>query len=233
MEELNIYQKISKIRKLAEVIKKNKSGYGYKYTSIDEILAKVTAGMQQYNLLLIPRISEGSTVVTPYSYTTVQTTKGGEKIEKINNEILVQQEIVYTWVNADNPEETIEVPWGSVGSQSDPSQALGSGLTYALRQFLTNFFQIAALDDTDPDAWRTKQKEAQMEEDKLIKDSIISKISEFIDSYMETHPDAKPAIAEVIKKTIKINGKASANYLAIPDSEMAATLLEVLKKEFV
>lgn len=232
MEALNIYQKISKVRKLAEVIQKNKSGYGYKYTSVDEILAKVTAGMQQHNLLLLPRIVPGTCVVTPYTYTTVQNTKAGDKIEKINNEIIVQHDLTFTWVNADNPKEFIEIPWTSVGSQSDPSQALGSGLTYSLRQFLTQFFQIAALDDTDPDAWRAKQKQAQMEEDRIVKDSIIAKITEFIDSIIGANPDKKNEIADVIKKTIKINGKASANYLAIEDSETAANLLEILNKHF-
>ena len=37
-EQLNIYQKLAKIRKMTEVIVKNKKGFNYKYTSIDEIL---------------------------------------------------------------------------------------------------------------------------------------------------------------------------------------------------
>lgn len=39
-EQMNIYQKLARIRKQVEVIQKNKSGYGYKYVSEDEILAK-------------------------------------------------------------------------------------------------------------------------------------------------------------------------------------------------
>ena len=48
---LNLYQKLAKIRKMTEVIQKNKRGYNYKYTSIDEILARVTAGHGQ-----VPRV---------------------------------------------------------------------------------------------------------------------------------------------------------------------------------
>ena len=38
-EQMNIYQKLAKIRKPAEVIQKNARGYGYTYVSEDEILA--------------------------------------------------------------------------------------------------------------------------------------------------------------------------------------------------
>lgn len=57
-------------------------------------------------------------------------------------------------MNDDNPEERIEVPWFIAGSQADPAQAVGSGLTYGLRQFLMQSFQIATLDGEDPDDWR-------------------------------------------------------------------------------
>lgn len=33
-EQMNIYQKLARIRKQVEVIQKNKSGYGYKYVSV-------------------------------------------------------------------------------------------------------------------------------------------------------------------------------------------------------
>lgn len=49
-EKINLYQKLAKIRKMAEVIQKNKKGYGYTYVSEDVILAKVTAGMEKYGV---------------------------------------------------------------------------------------------------------------------------------------------------------------------------------------
>ena len=42
----NIYQKLAKVRKQVEVIRKNKSGYGYKYVTEDEILAKISVFMR-------------------------------------------------------------------------------------------------------------------------------------------------------------------------------------------
>ena len=60
-EQMNIYQKLARIRKQVEVIQKNKSGYGYKYVSEDEILAKISVFMDKYGLSLIPNIKQGST----------------------------------------------------------------------------------------------------------------------------------------------------------------------------
>ena len=46
-EVLNLYQKLAKIRKQVEVVQKNKSGYGYKYVTDDELLAKITVGIRK------------------------------------------------------------------------------------------------------------------------------------------------------------------------------------------
>lgn len=56
IKDLNLVQKLAGIRKMVEVIRKNKSGYNYKYVSEDEILARVTAGMDKYHVLLYPGI---------------------------------------------------------------------------------------------------------------------------------------------------------------------------------
>ena len=39
IQYMNIYQKLAKVRKQAEVIQRNKKGYGYTYVSEDEILS--------------------------------------------------------------------------------------------------------------------------------------------------------------------------------------------------
>ena len=38
---LNLVQKLAKIREMVEVLRKNKSGFNYKYVTEDEILARV------------------------------------------------------------------------------------------------------------------------------------------------------------------------------------------------
>lgn len=74
----NIYQKLAKVRKQVEVIRKNKSGYGYKYVTEDEILAKISVFMDKYHLSLVPSIQSGTTRVEPYTYKKTKTTGKGE-----------------------------------------------------------------------------------------------------------------------------------------------------------
>ena len=95
-EQLNIYQKLAKIRKQVEVIQKNKRGYGYTYVSEEEILAKITVFMDKYHLSLIPGIVGGTTKVEPYPYKKTKTTKGGEIYEENVNEVLVSADMTWT-----------------------------------------------------------------------------------------------------------------------------------------
>lgn len=184
-EQMNIYQKLARIRKQVEVIQKNKSGYGYKYVSEDEILAKISVFMDKYGLSLIPNIKQGSTIVSPYTYKKTKTTGKGDIYEENNNEVLVSADMMWSWVDNDNPEERIDVEWALVGQQGDASQAFGSGLTYSNRYFLLKFFNIAT-PDADPDAFRSKQRAAETAEDKMIAEQIIQSFDETLKEYTKT-----------------------------------------------
>lgn len=223
---MNLYQKLAQIRKQAEVIKKNKSGYGYKYVSEDEILAKISGGMHKYGVSLIPSVVPNTMCVEPYEYTQTKAKKTGEIYESKTNEIIVKAEMLFTWVNNENPEEHIEVPWCLIGQQSDGSQSFGSGLTYAVRYFLLKFFNIATPDD-DPDNWRSKQKAASEAEDKMIAEQIIKRFDEIVRPYLEQNPDKKDAVKEYASKYAK-----GGNYKAIQDSVTASKLLSGFKEEF-
>ena len=63
----------------------------------------------------------------------------------------------YKWINADNPEEELTVPWQLYGAQDDISKAFGSGLTYSERYFILKFFQ-APTDADDPDSRNTSDR---------------------------------------------------------------------------
>ena len=49
IEEMNLIQKLAKIRKIADVAIRDKSGYNYTYADVSQILAKVKTGMEQYH----------------------------------------------------------------------------------------------------------------------------------------------------------------------------------------
>lgn len=222
----NLYQKLAKIRKQVEVIQKNKSGYGYRYVTEDEILAKITVFMDKYHISLVPSIDRGSAEVSPYTYKKTKTTKSGQTYEETNNEILVSADMTWYWVNNDDPAETITVPWMLVGQQTDASQAFGSGLTYAARYFLLKYFNIATPDD-DPDSFRSKQKLAEQEEDKMITEQIIGTLDGYIRGYLSSHQGDKEAVKTLVTKYVK-----SGDYKKITESALAAKLLEDFKSTF-
>lgn len=229
-EELNLLQKLAKIRKMTEVIQKNKKGFNYKYTSVDEILARVTAGMDKYGVSLIPKIEHGTQLVGEHQYEKTKFTKDGTQYSEQINEFVTEACITYMWVDNDNPDDFIDVPWFIVGSQQDPAQAFGSGLTYGLRQFMLQYFQIATLDGDDPDNWRSKQKEAEQTENKLIAEKIVEEINSFVNSALAEHPDKRDDVIALTKKYVKINGKPSGNYLSVTDPAVATELLAALKE---
>lgn len=154
---LNLHQRILKIADMAGVLRKSKKGFSYNYVPEEDIQAKVTAGLQKYGVMLYNDIVPGTMKVTPYSY------EKYDKIAKANKtvcEIIVSGDMTYRWVNVDNPEECISTTWAFVGQMEDASQAMGAGLTYANRYYLMKQLQLATT-ESDPDNYRSKQKEAE------------------------------------------------------------------------
>ncbi len=168
MAELNLYQKLAAIREMVEVMQRDKQAFQYKYVTDTELLAKLTVGMKKHHVSLIPQIVPGTMQVTPYRYDKTKTDKAGKVIPDTTvyvNEVLVSTEMLFTWVNDDNPAERVEVPWTMVGQMEDAAQAFGAGLTYSYRYFLLKYFGVATPND-DPDNWRSKQQAAEDEDDK-------------------------------------------------------------------
>ena len=197
-------------------MQKNKSGYGYKYVTEDEILAKVTAGMEKNNISLIPMIKSGTGQVAPYKYV--------DKKGKDAYEILVNADMVFRWVDDENPEDFIDVEWLLVGQQGDAAQAFGAGLTYSNRYFLMKYFQMSTVDD-DPDGWRSKQQEVLdadiKEELSKMKASIVELAKAKVDSGVD-----KEKVYGVIEA--HTNGKKNPN--VIRDIDTAKTVYEEINK---
>lgn len=226
-ESLNLYQKLSKIRAISDVARKSKKGYNYSYTDITEILANVTAGMKKYGVSLIPNIKPGSAEVKQITNEKTKFTKTGESYIDKTTEMLFSAEMLFAWVNDENPDERILVPWYATASMPDASQALGSSMTYTMRQFLTTYFQIAQ-SDNDVDAYRSKQKEAEVSEDKAIAEGIIAEFDKELRSYLADHDNKADEVKAFISKYAK-----KANYFAIKEPSLAAKLLEDFKEKYI
>ena len=217
---LNLIQKLAKIRAISDVVSKEKKGYNYTYADITTILANITAGMKKYGVSLIPSIVPGTTVVGQNVVVNTKFDKTGKAYDSTATEMLVRADMVFKWVNDEDPSDFIEVPWIVTGSQADPSQALGSGLTYCTRYFLCNYFQIAQA-DSDVDTYRSKQKAAEVSEDKAIAEGIIQNFDTILKQYLADNADKTDDVKKFIKKFAK-----DANYFAIKDPALASKLLD-------
>jgi len=226
-EQLNLVQKLAKIRAISDVVSKEKKGYNYSYADITTILANITAGMKKYGVSLIPSIVPGTSEVIQNVVVNTKFDKTGKAYDQTVTEMLVKADMVFKWVNDEKPDDYIEVPWVVTGSQGDPSQALGSGLTYCTRYFLCNYFQIAQA-DSDVDTYRSKQKAAEASEDKAIAEGIIEQFDTILKKYLADHQDKTDDVKKFISKFAK-----NANYLAIKEPALASKLLEDFQKTFL
>lgn len=226
-EKLNIHQKILKIADAAGILRKTKEGFGFHYVPEEEIQAKVTANMQRLGVMLYCEITPGTLKITPHTYEKFD--KKAKQIVPVN-EVIVSAETLYTWVNVDNPDDKLIVPWVFVGQMEDASQAAGAGLTYFNRYFLMKTLQLATT-EADPDYYRSKQKEAEnYEQDKRKKEEI----KELNNAKAEIKNMGSELIAlGVPKETITdIVGKHN-NGNKNPSSITSIEICEAIKDEFL
>ncbi|EGQ4132991.1 ERF family protein [Staphylococcus pseudintermedius] len=152
MSELNLYQKIADVKANIDGFTKDTKGYNYTYVSGSQVLHRIRSKMIEHNLLLVPKTLEET-------YSVEDVTRYSPKYKKqvTTTEYTVKVKLIYTWINADKPEEQLELPFFAIGQQDDPAKALGTALTYSERYFLMKFFNIPT-DEDDADA---KQKREQ------------------------------------------------------------------------
>jgi hypothetical protein len=227
-EKLNLIQKLAKIRSIADVAVKDKRGYNYSYAELTQILAQVKAGMKKYGISLIPMITPETSEVSQLITINSKFTKTGEPYEQKTTEMLYCADMVFRWVDDENPEDFLDVPWVVTGSQADPSQAFGSAMTYCTRYFLTNFFQIAQAVAEDVDAYRSRQKEAEVSEEKAVAEEIIRQFDAEVKTYLADHADQSDDVKKFIQRYVK-----SADYFKIKEPKLAAKLLEDFRNNFI
>lgn len=227
ISEMKLAEKLAKIRELAGVVVKDKKGFNYRYPDVTKVLANVTGGMQKYRVKLKPSVVPGTSKIEPIVTVNTKVDKTGKPYDQTVTEMLYSAEMIWTWQNIDDPNDYEEVQWFITGSQSDPSQAFGSGLTYGIRQFLKAYFQIAEVDE-DPDTYRSRQREAQARADKEVAAEIIQHVDGAIKTYLSDHQDQKGAVAEFVSRFVK-NG----DYFKITDPDLAAKLLSDFESKFL
>ena len=64
---------------------------------------------------------------------------------------IISMKMKYTWVNAEDPEDKIEIDWVCIGQQTDDiAKAVGTAMTYNERYFLLKFLGLPT-DEDDAD----------------------------------------------------------------------------------
>lgn len=218
---MNIYQKLIEVRKSCEYLKKDNAGYQFKYVSSSQTLGTLRAAMDAHGLLLVPKVTSHET--------RDHVTKKGE------HEYFTIATMSFTWINADNPDETLECPWLGQGLDSG-EKGVGKAMTYAEKYFLLKFFNIAT-DKDDPDSFQKKYDDAPA----TPKDSIKQDLSN------DAANEKAASLCEEIDKcmtheTLVAWGKASKKQIdTLPETQKAkvrsywkqaeAMILEVQKAE--
>lgn len=196
-EQLNLYQKIADVKANIDGFTKDTKGYNYSYVSGSQVLHRIRNKMIEHNLLLVPYTE----------YEEVTETKNA----KGKPEHIVKLKLTYKWINADNPQEVLEVPFFAIGQQDDVSKAHGTALTYAERYFLMKFFNIPT-DEDDADAKQKQDKYSTSNtqlQDYLRKEAndfiAIAKKSGLADKYQEQiNKLEKMNVSELNKQQINV-----------------------------
>ena len=154
---MNIYEKLSAITNEISAVAKNLNvGYGksqYKAVGEADVLAAVKPTEEKYKVYSYPvsrRVIE-SNVLTSLDK------DGNEK-----RQLFMRLEVVYRFVNMENPEEYIDIT--TYGDGVDPGdKAPGKAMTYADKYALLKAYKIITGDDPDQKASETLKAVDQKE----------------------------------------------------------------------
>ena len=151
---MNVYQKIIEVKKVVKNFLKDAetSGKGsYTYTSGSQILSAIKEKMEEVGLLFLPV----ETVHRGWTTFNYRNSFGDEKTD-----FIVEGELYYEWINAEEPTDRQRVSFEYYGQQNDISKAFGSALTYSERYLLLKSLG-APTDEDDPDKHTDDKKQRQ------------------------------------------------------------------------
>lgn len=151
----NIMEKMLLIRQDLDGFVYDSKSHTGQYAGGSQVLHKFRESANEHGVMLIQSTKNHTLELNQTIY---KDTKKG--YEKTTNHFVVNGIIEYTYFDIDSGESLI-VSQPLIGSQTDPSQAIGSALTYAERYQISKQFSVPT-DKDDPDA--RKKQEIQEEQ---------------------------------------------------------------------
>jgi len=135
---MSLTEKLLEIQKRVRGLhKKERSSQGYTYVGSTQVLAAVRDAMDDVGVLLLVEVVEHETQLAAMS------TRSGGAVHWVG------LRLKFTWVDAENPSDTLSCMWWSDGIDS-AEKGVGKALTYGEKYFLLKFFHIPTSDE-DPD----------------------------------------------------------------------------------
>lgn len=151
---MNLYQKLIDVRKSVPYLQKEADGPQYKYVGSSQVLANVRKKLDELNVLLTVKVV-GHNVREKMS---ASKDKYGNDKETIT--YFTELDLEYTWIDADDPENSIVLPFYGQGVDIAGEKGVGKALTYAEKYFFLKQFNIAT-DKDDPDAFQQKHEQIE------------------------------------------------------------------------
>lgn len=174
---MNIYQKLVEVRKAVPYLKKDNRGEQYSYTSSSQVVAAIREKMDEFGLLLVPNIIDKNVRTE-----TVEFKDKNGNVNKKTTTYFTELTMEFKWINAENPEETMVVPFYAQGVDRAGEKGVGKALTYAEKYYLLKQFNIPT-DEADPDAFQEKVESSKPPE--MITQEQKDEIQSLAQSYIE------------------------------------------------
>jgi hypothetical protein len=148
---MNIYQKLVEVRKSVPYLQKEAQGAQYQYVGSSQVLSAVRAKMDELGLFLTVKVT-GHNLLSE----TVENKDKYDKVKKTTT-YFTELDLEFTWINAENPEETLTMPFYAQGVDIAGEKGVGKALTYGEKYFLLKTFNIAT-DKDDIDSFQEKSE---------------------------------------------------------------------------
>jgi hypothetical protein len=145
---MNLYQKLVEVRKSVPYLKKEAQSTQYSYVGSSQVLGAIREKLDEHGILLTVKIENKNV-----NFREKVNAKGS-----ISYHYEVELDLLFTWINAEKPEETISIPFFSMANDTgDNAKAVGKALTYGEKYFILKQFNIAT-DKDDPDAFQERSE---------------------------------------------------------------------------
>lgn len=128
---LNLYQKLALVRKAVPYLKKETKGQHGVYATESQVVGAIREALDEHGLLLYQ-----------------------DMLECNATSIGLLAKISYTWVDSENPSDTLTTNHFMAENGFD-AKTIGKILTYSMRYYLLKFFNVPT-DKDDPEAFQER-----------------------------------------------------------------------------